>query len=154
MQLGTFTKDQKTGDFVGSIRTLTSNVDRVRIVARPPKTAETSKDAPDYDVLGPTGSDFGAGWMQKRASDNIEYISLRLYDPSFNNGQALRPALWPRKDGGFVMIHEARATSEGRPRRSTGPASSACWMLWRTKTSTPPAERRSAEPGAEHQPEV
>jgi uncharacterized protein (DUF736 family) len=122
MQLGSFTKDPKTGDFVGSIRTLTSNVEKVRIVARPPKTAETSKDAPDYDVLGPTGSDFGAGWTQKRASDNIEYISLRLYDPSFNNGQALRPALWPRKDGGFVMIHEplepnATANSDPAPVR-------------------------------------
>lgn len=122
MQLGTFTKDQKTGDFIGSIRTLTSNVERVRIVARPPKTAETSKDAPDYDVLGPTGSDFGAGWTQKRASDNIEYISLRLYDPSFNNGLVLRPALWPRKDGGFVMIHEpmepnATVSSEPAPMR-------------------------------------
>jgi uncharacterized protein (DUF736 family) len=106
MQLGSFQKDPKTGGYIGAIRMLTSAVDPVRIVPRPAKTADTNKDAPDFDVLGPTGSDFGAAWLQKRASDNIEYLSLRLYDPAFNNGQALRPALWPRKDGGFVMIHE------------------------------------------------
>lgn len=106
MQLGSFQKDPKTGGYIGAIRTLTSAVEPVRIVPRPAKTADTNKDAPDFDVLGPTGSDFGAAWLQKRASDNIEYLSLRIYDPAFNNGQILRPALWPRKDGGFVMIHE------------------------------------------------
>lgn len=105
MQLGTFQQDHKTGGYIGAIRTLTSAVDPVRIVPRA-KTADAHKDAPDFDVLGPTGSDFGAAWKQKRTSDGIEYLSLRLYDPAFNNGQALRPALWPRKEGGFVMIHE------------------------------------------------
>jgi uncharacterized protein (DUF736 family) len=105
MQLGTFQKDQKTGGYIGAIRTLTSNVEPVRIVPREKKT-DAHKDAPDYDVLGPSGSDFGAGWTMKRASDGIEYVSLRLYDPAFNNGQVLRPALWPRREGGFVMIHE------------------------------------------------
>ena len=123
MQLGNFQKDPKTGGYIGAIRTLTSAVEPVRIVPRPAKTATTSKDAPDYDVLGPTGSDFGAAWIQKRASDNIEYLSLRLYDPAFNNGQVLRPALWPRKDGGFVMIHEpleasAPSTADPAPARA------------------------------------
>lgn len=107
MQLGTFQKDTKTGVYTGSIRTLASVVELVRIVPRPAKTPDTNKEAPDYDVLGGAGgSDFGAGWTQKRQSDGIEYISLKLYDPTFNNGQTLRPALWPRKDGTFVMIHE------------------------------------------------
>lgn len=105
MQLGSFAKDPKTSGFIGAVRTLTSAVDPVRIVPRQ-KADDAHKDAPDYDVFGPTGSDFGAGWTQKRQSDSIEYISLRLYDPTFNGGQALRPALWPRKDGSFVMIHE------------------------------------------------
>lgn len=106
MQLGTFQKDPKTNGYIGAIRTLTSAVEPVRIVPRPAKGPNDNKDAPDYDVLGPTGSDFGAGWTQKRQSDGIEFVSLRLYDPAFNNGVVLRPALWPRKDGGFVMIHE------------------------------------------------
>lgn len=105
MQLGTFEPDKKTGGYIGAIRTLTSNVDNVRIVPRT-KTEDAHKDSPDFDVRGPTGSDFGAGWKQKRQSDGIEYISLRLYDMAFNDGQILRPALWPRKDGTFVMIHE------------------------------------------------
>lgn len=105
MQLGSFQKDPKTQGYIGSIRTLVSAVDPVRIIPRP-KSPDAAKGAPDFDVLGPTGSDFGAGWLQKRQTDGIEYVSVRLYDPAFNNGQTLRPALWPRKDGTFVLIHE------------------------------------------------
>jgi len=107
MQLGTFQKDPKTeGAFVGAIRTLTSVVEPVRIVPRV-KAAGASKDAPDFDVLGgPNRSDFGAAWLKKRESDGIEYLSCRLFDPSFNNGEVLRPALWPRKDGSYALIHE------------------------------------------------
>ena len=117
MQLGSFQKDAKTGGYIGSIRTLTSVVEPVRIVPRE-KAVDAHKDAPDFDVLGgPYGSDFGAGWKQKRAADNVEYISLRLYDAAFNNGQPLRPALWPNKDGSFIMIHEAQ-----EPRLAPDPA--------------------------------
>lgn len=106
MQLGTFQKDPRTGGYIGAIRTLTAVVEPVRIVPRE-KGEGAHKDAPDFDVLGGANkSDFGAAWTQKRQSDGIEYLSLRLYDPSFNHGEILRPALWPRKDGPFVLIHE------------------------------------------------
>lgn len=106
MQLGTFQKDPRSGGFVGSIRTLTSVVEPVRLVPRT-KADDAHKDAPDFDVVaGPNGSDFGAAWKQQRQSDGIEFLSCRLYDPAFNEGEVLRPALWPRKDGTFVMIHE------------------------------------------------
>jgi uncharacterized protein (DUF736 family) len=107
MQLGTFQKDPKTaGAFIGAIRTLTSVVEPVRIVPRV-KAADANKEAPDFDILGgPNKSDFGAAWLKKREADGIEYLSCRLFDPSFNNGEILRPALWPRKDGSYALIHE------------------------------------------------
>lgn len=143
MQLGTFQKDQKTGGFVGSIRTLTSVVEPVRIVPRPAKAAGANKDAPDYDVLGgPHGSDFGAGWTQKRQSDGIEYISLRLFDASFNNGQALRPALWPNKDGSYVMIHEPI-----EPRVAADPAPARPAMANGSAAARPAAAKETPAPG-------
>lgn len=107
MQLGTFQKDPKTaGAFIGAIRTLTSTIEPVRIVPRE-KAADAHKDAPDFDILGgPNRSDFGAAWLKKRQEDGIEYLSCRVYDPAFNNGEVLRPALWPRKDGTYALIHE------------------------------------------------
>lgn len=107
MQLGTFQKDPKTpGAYIGAIRTLTSMVEPVRIVPRA-KPADAHKDAPDFDILGGHNkSDFGAAWLKKRQEDGIEYLSCRLFDPAFNNGEILRPALWPRKDGSFALIHE------------------------------------------------
>jgi uncharacterized protein (DUF736 family) len=121
MQLGTFQKDPKTaGAFIGAIRTLTSVVEPVRIVPRL-KAADAHKDAPDFDILGgPNKSDFGAAWLKKRQEDGIEYLSCRLFDPAFNNGEVLRPALWPRKDGSYALIHEpiepaAQATADPAP---------------------------------------
>ena len=49
MQLGTFTKDAKTGVLVGSIATLSATVDHVEI-----KPAQKRGEAsPDFRVLGP-----------------------------------------------------------------------------------------------------
>lgn len=120
MQLGSFRKDPKTGGYIGAVKTLTSSVDPIRIIPRT-KTDDAHKDAPDFDVFGPNGSDFGAGWTQKRQADGIEYISLRLFDPSFNNGQVLRPALWPRKDGALVLIHEPQDGQPAAPAPSPEP---------------------------------
>jgi len=123
MQLGTFTKDPATGVYAGDIRSLTGAVENVRIIPRV-KAPGAHKDAPDFDVIaGKFDSNFGAGWTQKRASDGIEYISLRLHDPAFNDGNVLRPALWPRREGGFVMIHEPldpNATADPAPARPNG----------------------------------
>lgn len=118
MNLGNFNPDSRSGGYVGSIKTLTINLDNIRIVPRT-KASGAKEGTPDFDVFGPNGSDFGAGWWQKRQSDGLDYISLQLYDPSFNNGETMRPALWPKKDNtGFTLVlnplpeHGMNAASE------------------------------------------
>lgn len=102
MQLGTFTHDQKTGVYSGSIKTLASVVELVEIAPAPSKRGDAS---PDFRVYGPTGSDFGAGW-NKMSEGGRKYISLVLRDPAFNDGQPLYPIL-VEGDDGFAMIWEA-----------------------------------------------
>ena len=102
MQLGIFTKDASSGVLSGSIRTLSTTVDLVEITPTPKRTAAS----PDFRVLGPNGSDFGAGW-NKLSEAGKPYISLVLRDPQFNGGQPLYPIVVEGENGQHVMAWEA-----------------------------------------------
>lgn len=119
MQLGVFKKDAKTGNLKGSIKTLSSAVENVEIV---PVAHKRSEASPDFRVLGPTGSDFGAGWNKLARDGGKQYVSLVLRDPAFNGGQALYPILAAGENGEFVMAWEAPDPSKAPVRPVATPA--------------------------------
>lgn len=114
MQLGVFRKDAKSGNLKGSIKTLSSAVENVEIV---PVAHKRSEASPDFRVLGPTGSDFGAGWNKLSRDGGKPSISLVLRDPAFNGGQALYPILAAGENGEFVMAWEAPDPNRAAPVR-------------------------------------
>lgn len=118
MQLGTFTKDTKTGVLTGSIKTLSSVVEHVEIVP----TSKRSEASPDYRVYGPTGSDFGAGWNKLARDNGKPYISLVLRDPAFNGGQPLYPILAEGENNEFVMAWEAPDPAKAPTRPAATPS--------------------------------
>jgi uncharacterized protein (DUF736 family) len=75
-QIGTFTRDEN-GAYAGTIKTLTLNV-KATI-----KPCDRDNDkAPDYRVTA-NGVEFGAGWSKTARETGVEYLSLKLDDPSF-----------------------------------------------------------------------
>lgn len=119
MQLGVFKKDAKSGNLKGSIKTLASAVENVEIV---PVAHKRSEASPDFRVLGPTGSDFGAGWNKIARDGGKPYISLVLRDPAFNGGQALYPILAAGENGEYVMAWEAPDPNRAPVRPAATPA--------------------------------
>jgi len=74
--IGTFTPD-KNGGWVGTIRTLTTNV-KARFV---PNDNRDTERAPDFRIFA-GGSEIGAAWRQRTSgSEPREYLSVRLDDP-------------------------------------------------------------------------
>lgn len=71
-QIGTFTRDE-TGAYTGTIKTLTLNVK---------DSIKTCDRAPDFRVTA-SGVEFGAGWSRIARETGVEYLSLKLDDPSF-----------------------------------------------------------------------
>jgi uncharacterized protein (DUF736 family) len=75
-QIGSFTRDND-GVFIGMIRTLNISV---KATIRP--AGKDSERAPDYRVTA-NGVEFGAGWSKSAKESGLEYLSLKLDDPSF-----------------------------------------------------------------------
>jgi len=75
-QIGSFTRDE-TGTYTGTIKTLAFNVK----ASIKPCDRDTDK-APDYRVTA-NGVDLGAGWSKTARETGVEYLSLKLDDPSF-----------------------------------------------------------------------
>lgn len=74
-QIGSFTRDAN-GVYTGEIRTLTL---RVKAVIRP---CEREHDkAPDHRVSA-GGVEFGAAWTKAARDTGLEYLSVKLDDPS------------------------------------------------------------------------
>ena len=138
MQLGIFTKDKKTGDFTGDIRTLANAVEGITITPIQKRGA----DGPDFRVLGPNGSDFGAGWSKLAKEGGKPYISLTLRDPSFNDGQPLYPILVEGENGQYVMAWEAPNPDRAPTRPATTPAQTSTAKAKDTPTP-PPAPART-----------
>lgn len=74
--IGTFHK-QASGEFTGSIRTLTFAVKAATLC---PVEKDNDK-APDFRVYAGQ-TDIGAAW-KKTSRENHEYLSVKLDDPSF-----------------------------------------------------------------------
>lgn len=139
MQLGVFKKDARTGNLKGSIKTLTSAVENVEIVAVAHKRSEAS---PDFRVIGPNGSDFGAGWNKRARDGGKPYISLVLRDPAFNGGQALYPILAAGEQGEYVMAWEAPDPAKAPTRPIATPAEIAAANA---EAPTPAGKSRAAK---------
>jgi len=75
-QIGSFTRDGD-GIFTGMIRTLNISV---KAVIRP--VAKENDRAPDYRITA-NGVELGAGWAKAARETGLEYLSLKLDDPSF-----------------------------------------------------------------------
>ena len=74
--IGTFTKSAD-GSYAGAIKTLSLNVKTAQL-----RPAEKANDkAPDFRVFA-GGIEFGAAW-KKTSSENRDYLSVKLDDPSF-----------------------------------------------------------------------
>ena len=74
--IGAFTKDE-TGDYTGSIKTLTLNVKSA--VLR--KVEKGNDKGPDFRIFSGQ-TEFGAAW-KKTSRENRDYLSVKLDDPSF-----------------------------------------------------------------------
>jgi uncharacterized protein (DUF736 family) len=75
-KIGTFTKSE-AGIYTGTLRTL---MVRAKVTIIPvEKTGET---APDFRVTA-QGAEIGAGWTHTAKGSGVEYIRLKLDDPSF-----------------------------------------------------------------------
>jgi uncharacterized protein (DUF736 family) len=74
--IGTFTKSAD-GSYAGAIKTLSLNVKTAQL--RPAEKA--NEKAPDFRVFA-GGIEFGAAW-KKTSSENRDYLSVKLDDPSF-----------------------------------------------------------------------
>ena len=75
-QIGSFTRGDD-GVFTGTIRTLNIST---KATIRP--VAKEGERAPDYRVTA-NGVEFGAGWRKAAKDTGVEYLSLKLDDPSF-----------------------------------------------------------------------
>ena len=75
--IGTF-KKSGTNEFTGQIITLSVLAKNVRIV---PEARASSENAPTHRIFV-NRAEIGAGWA-KRSSENRDYISVKLDDPSF-----------------------------------------------------------------------
>ena len=74
--IGTFTSTT-TGNFTGSIKTLTLNVKSA--VLR--KAEKANDNAPDFRIFS-GATEFGAAW-KKTSKEDRAYLSVKLDDPSF-----------------------------------------------------------------------
>ncbi len=75
-QIGTFTRGEN-GTYTGEIRTLTL---RVKATIRP--CEREHEKAPDHRV-STGGVEFGACWTKAARDTGLEYLSVKLDDPSF-----------------------------------------------------------------------
>ncbi len=96
--IGNF-KKQENGNLVGSLNTLTLNVQKVTLEPIP----NASEKGPDYRITA-NGAEIGAGWLRNSKAGNV-YISVKLDDPSFNapiyaslveNDQGEHTLIWNR----------------------------------------------------------
>jgi uncharacterized protein (DUF736 family) len=71
--IGTFTKNGD--DFIGSLKTLTLNVDAKIMLAE-----KENEKAPDYRIFA-GDTEFGAAW-KRTSGTGREYLSVKLDDPS------------------------------------------------------------------------
>jgi uncharacterized protein (DUF736 family) len=94
-QIGSFTRDGD-GVFTGMIRTLNINV---KAVIR--QVAKDNDRAPDYRVTA-NGVEFGAGWSKVAKETTVEYLSLKLDDPSFTG--PVYATLIPSDGGEYKLI--------------------------------------------------
>lgn len=74
--IGTFTTS--ANGFKGSVKTLTLNVKTVEFL---PADGDNEK-GPDFRIFAGATIEFGAAW-KKRSRAGIEYLSVKLDDPSF-----------------------------------------------------------------------
>jgi len=75
--IGTFHKNDETGNYSGSIKTLTLNVKAAQF-----RPADKDNDkAPDFRIFSGQ-TEFGAAW-KKTSRENRDYLSVKLDDPSF-----------------------------------------------------------------------
>jgi uncharacterized protein (DUF736 family) len=74
--IGTFKKSGT--EFTGQIITLSVQAKNVRIV---PEARSTSENAPTHRIFV-NRAEIGAAWA-KRSSENRDYLSVKLDDPSF-----------------------------------------------------------------------
>jgi len=93
-QIGTFTTNE-TGQFTGTIKTLTLNV---KAIIR--SAAKDNDKAPDFRVFAGT-VEFGAAW-KKTSREDRDYLSLKLDDPSFP--APIYATLIEGEDGEFRLI--------------------------------------------------
>ena len=73
--IGTFTKNGN--EFRGSLQTLTINV-----ALRISPAEKKSEAAPDYRLYAGR-AEIGAGWTKTAQDTGMEYVSVKLDDPSF-----------------------------------------------------------------------
>ena len=95
--IGTFTKNE-TG-FTGAVKTLCLDV-KARFVPTP----KDNDKGPDFRVL--VGNiEFGAGW--KKTSQNGNFVSVRLDDPSFT--APIYANLVEAEDSSYILIWSRRS---------------------------------------------
>ena len=75
--IGTFSK-AKSGGWDGKIRML-SAVMNARFV---PNDNRESDSSPHFRLMSDT-SELGAAWVRRAGSDNLEFLSVQLDDPTF-----------------------------------------------------------------------
>jgi len=66
-----------SGDYAGSIKTLTLNVKAAQLR----KSEKDNDKAPDFRIFSGQ-TEFGAAW-KKTSRENRDYLSVKLDDPSF-----------------------------------------------------------------------
>jgi len=76
--IGTFTKNVDSGEFTGSVKTLTLNV-KAKFIP----TEGESERGPDYRIFAGATVEFGAAWRKTARDTQREYLSVKLDDPSF-----------------------------------------------------------------------
>ena len=89
--IGTFSKT-KAGGWEGKIRML-SAVMTARFVPNDNRDSETS---PHFRLLSDC-SELGAAWVRRSGSDNQEFLSVQLDDPTFE--RPISAALFYNEDG-------------------------------------------------------
>lgn len=123
IKLGTFTKDQRSGELQGSFKTASFIVDEATLVPLD-RPEGTSDNYPAYRVLSGTGSEFGAAW-EKVAQSGTKYLSVEFKDPTFNQGQPFTAVLFEQRDGSYALMWDAakpQAPAPGRPAAEDVPA--------------------------------
>ena len=129
-QIGTFTTND-TGQFTGTIKTLTLNV---KAIIR--SAAKDNDKAPDFRVFAGT-VEFGAAW-KKTSREDRDYLSLKLDDPSFP--APIYATLIEGEDGEFPPRHGAAGFSPDRIEKKGVPDPS-------LPAAPRRADRRSRGPG-------